>query len=177
MTTSPATDPADRTRVPDKTLWFYQGRVEETIYDLIVGEFYRQEDAGLISKAVLAKRLGRRPEQISRWLAAPSNLTLDTISDLLVGLRVSPILTIEGLPFVPSAQEAAPDSPHLIDDIAAVLAGSEHMSSDTQRRLNRTARTQPVRPEINESILVGLVSGQRQPASGRRPYATQHVPA
>ena len=116
MTISPATGShVDHTRVPDRTLWFYRGRLQHRIYDLIVEEFYRQEDLGEITKAAVARRLGRRPEQITRWLAAPSNWELDTISDLLVGLRVPPVLTIEGLPVAPGPQQAA-------DEIAAAGA-------------------------------------------------------
>lgn len=174
MTTSPASESrVDRTRVPDGTLWFYRGRVQDRLYDLIVQEFYRQEDAGEITKAALAQRLGRRPEQITRWLAAPSNLTLDTISDLLVGLRVPPVLTIEGLPFAPAvAQEPVDETQQVIDDIAAALAASQYLSTDTQLQLDRLAHKQPVRPEANESTLVGLLSGH----TGRQ-AARQHQSA
>jgi hypothetical protein len=38
------------------------------------------------NKAKLARRLDKRPEQITRWLSEPGNLTFDTLSDLLLGL-------------------------------------------------------------------------------------------
>lgn len=43
-----------------------------------------------VSRAELAKRLNKRPEQITRWLSSPCNLELDTLSDLALalGLRV-----------------------------------------------------------------------------------------
>lgn len=47
-------------------------------------ELYNSSD---LSKAELAKMLGKRPEQITRWLAGPGNLTIDTISDLIFALN------------------------------------------------------------------------------------------
>ncbi|MBW7922626.1 MAG: helix-turn-helix transcriptional regulator [Rubellimicrobium sp.] len=40
------------------------------------------KESGL-SKAEIAGMLGKKPEQITRWLAGPGNLTLDTLSDLI----------------------------------------------------------------------------------------------
>lgn len=36
-----------------------------------------------MSKADLARSLGKEPSQITRWLGSTGNLTLDTLSDLL----------------------------------------------------------------------------------------------
>ena len=50
-----------------------------------------------LSKADLARRLEKRPEQVTRWLSGPGNWELDTISDLLramdaeVDFRVVPL--------------------------------------------------------------------------------------
>ena len=40
-----------------------------------------------LSKAELAKMLDKKPEQITRWLAGPGNLKLDTLSDLIFALK------------------------------------------------------------------------------------------
>jgi hypothetical protein len=53
------------------------------VYDLVLSEF---ENSGL-TKAALARRLGKAPEAISRWLGVPGNWTLDTVSDLLFSIR------------------------------------------------------------------------------------------
>jgi plasmid maintenance system antidote protein VapI len=44
------------------------------------------EDSNL-SKADLAKMLGKKPEQVTRWLAGPANITLDTLSDLIFAMK------------------------------------------------------------------------------------------
>ena len=38
------------------------------------------------TRADLARRLGKRPEQVTRWLAGPGNLKIDTLSDLLLAM-------------------------------------------------------------------------------------------
>jgi hypothetical protein len=50
---------------------------------LVMREFKK---AG-ISRATLARRLGKRPEQVSRLLGGPGNWTLDTVSDLLFAIN------------------------------------------------------------------------------------------
>lgn len=44
------------------------------------------KESGL-SKAEVAKMVGKKPEQITRWLAGPGNLTLDTLSDLIFVMK------------------------------------------------------------------------------------------
>lgn len=39
-----------------------------------------------LTQAKLARRIGKTADVISRWLGAPSNMTIDTISDLLLGI-------------------------------------------------------------------------------------------
>lgn len=43
-----------------------------------------------ITKADIARKLDRRPEQITRWLSAPCNLEADTISDLALAFGHMP---------------------------------------------------------------------------------------
>ena len=43
-----------------------------------------------INKAELARRINKGPDQITRWLSGPGNLTLDTVSDLAAGMGCRP---------------------------------------------------------------------------------------
>jgi hypothetical protein len=47
------------------------------------------------AKADIARKLDRRPEQITRWLSAPCNLEIDTISDLALSLGLVPTISFE----------------------------------------------------------------------------------
>jgi transcriptional regulator with XRE-family HTH domain len=65
---------------------YFQRRLRGRLFDFIRDRFDSEEANGL-TQAKLARRIGKSPEVINRWLSAPSNLTLDTISDLMIGIR------------------------------------------------------------------------------------------
>jgi hypothetical protein len=66
---------------------YFQERLKGRIFSFIVGAFLKQQrDDPKITQAAIARRLERRPEQINRWLAGPSNMTLETISDLVLAI-------------------------------------------------------------------------------------------
>ncbi|MDR7127080.1 hypothetical protein J2X53_003928 [Pseudorhodobacter sp. 4114] len=50
---------------------------------MLLEEFEKCE----LTKSDLAKMLNKRPEQITRWLGGPGNLTLDTLSELVFAMR------------------------------------------------------------------------------------------
>jgi hypothetical protein len=86
MTTSQPTTtlskPSGENRIPDGTLAYFEARHRSRVYELVLKHFIR---SGL-TQAVLARRLGKRPEVINRLLGAPGNWTLDTVSDLLFAI-------------------------------------------------------------------------------------------
>ena len=72
-------------RIPAGKLAFFQARARNRLYDLVMDRFSEQESTGL-TRAELARRIGKKPEQITRLLGAPGNWTIDTASDLLLGM-------------------------------------------------------------------------------------------
>jgi hypothetical protein len=68
--------------IPVGSLGYFRARNRHRLYSLIIDEF---EQSG-ISQATLARRLRKSPEVICRWLGAPGNWRLDTISDLLFAI-------------------------------------------------------------------------------------------
>jgi len=64
---------------------YFQERLRGRIFEFILGKFLQEQKNGL-NQAKLARRIGKTPDVINRWLGAPSNLTVDTISDLLLGI-------------------------------------------------------------------------------------------
>src|SRR5262245_15732170 len=71
--------------IPPAKLAYFQERLRGRIFDFILGIFLEEQKNGL-TQAKLARRIGKKADVISRWLGTPSNLTVDTISDLLVGI-------------------------------------------------------------------------------------------
>lgn len=81
-------------RIPEGKLAYFRARLSNRLHELVLSAFLKLEQQQKISKASLAKRLGRKPEQISRWLGAPGNWTIETFSDLLLGMGVEPAFSI-----------------------------------------------------------------------------------
>jgi hypothetical protein len=71
--------------IPEAKRSYFQARLRNRLFNFILGKFVNEQANGL-TKAILARRIGKSPEVINRWLGAPSNLTLDTLSDLLLGI-------------------------------------------------------------------------------------------
>jgi hypothetical protein len=66
-------------------LGYFRERLRNRIHQFLLREFMARQQEGL-TQADVARILGRRPEQINRWLGTPGNCTLDTISDLLLAI-------------------------------------------------------------------------------------------
>jgi len=71
--------------IPESKRVYFQTRLRNRIFNFILGKFVVEQKNGL-TKALLARRIGKTPEVINRWLGSPSNLTTDSISDLLLGI-------------------------------------------------------------------------------------------
>jgi len=71
--------------IPESTRVYFQERFKNRLFDFLITTFLREEQNGL-TQAKLARRSGKSPEVINRWLSAPSNLTAESISDLLLGM-------------------------------------------------------------------------------------------
>jgi hypothetical protein len=75
----------DGPQIPLAKRAYFQERLRGRIFEFILGKFLQEQKTGL-NQAKLARRIGKTPDVINRWLGAPSNLTIDTISDLLLGI-------------------------------------------------------------------------------------------
>ena len=82
-------------RIPLGTLSYFRERFRDRLYDLVLSEFHRRAVERGMTKAEVARRIGRRPEQITRWFGAPGNWTLETVSDLLLAVaKAEPEVTL-----------------------------------------------------------------------------------
>jgi transcriptional regulator with XRE-family HTH domain len=71
--------PQGRAKISSAVLAYFRARTRMRLFNIVRRELIRSG----ITKAELAERLGKGPDQVSRWLAMPGNWTLDTVSDLL----------------------------------------------------------------------------------------------
>ena len=97
------TPPGDGQKTPFVTLAYFRQRQRDRLFDLVHAEFRK---SGL-TQAELARRMGRRPEVVSRMLGAPGNWRLDTVSDLLFAISGAEAAFTTRYPMAESASEAA----------------------------------------------------------------------
>ncbi|MGB3583234.1 MAG: helix-turn-helix transcriptional regulator [Roseiarcus sp.] len=75
-------EPTGDDRVATSDIAYFTARNRRKIYSAVIKEF---KSSG-ITQTQLAKRLGKRPDVICRWLSGPGNWGVDTVSALLFGI-------------------------------------------------------------------------------------------
>jgi hypothetical protein len=102
------------------------------------------------TKSDLARKIGRRPEQVTRWLAAPTNLESDTISDMALGMGYVPRLR-----FVPIQEMFSTGKPNWTNPVSEYVAKSNFVvaNSDSQTVLINPNRSQAYQPQSDSAAL------------------------
>ena len=94
--------PTGEERVSKRALGYVAQAAKDDLFDLVTRAYV---ESG-ISKATLAKRLGKDPAQITRLLGASGNWTLDTCAELLFAIRGSTLRFQEFWPLEGHASNA-----------------------------------------------------------------------
>jgi len=71
--------------ISEGTLAYLGQRTKNRLYNYVVKKFLEREKDGF-TRADLARKIGRRPEVITRWLGAPGNWRIETVAHLLAGI-------------------------------------------------------------------------------------------
>lgn len=71
-----------------RTRAYYRRRLQNKIHRLVRQAFKQQETETGLTQKTLAARIDSDKAQVNRWLGIPGNWTLNTISDLLLGMAV-----------------------------------------------------------------------------------------
>lgn len=82
------------TEIPHGMLAYFRARLSNRIHELVLSEFAAREREDTLTRSDLARKIRRKPEQITRWLGSSGNWTLDTISDLLLAMDLEPTLAV-----------------------------------------------------------------------------------
>lgn len=80
--TSILAEPIGEDPISQRTLGYVSEGARDDMFDLVLRNCV---ESG-ISKATLARRLGKDPAQVSRLLGAPGNWTIDTVAELLFAI-------------------------------------------------------------------------------------------
>lgn len=102
MTMSPKPDflseISEGIKIPEAKMAYFEQRALNGFYDYVMRRFAEEQKNSKLTKATLAKRIGRGPDQVNRMLASPGNWTIGTLARLLVGIAgEEPILTSKKL--------------------------------------------------------------------------------
>ena len=82
-------------RIPAHTLSYVGERARNRFYDFVLKRF---AESGM-SKADLARKIGKGPDRVNRLLGAPGNWTIETIAELLAGISGEEVVP-SALPFM-----------------------------------------------------------------------------
>jgi transcriptional regulator with XRE-family HTH domain len=80
----------------EREVSYYRQRFKNRVFASISAFFSEEFERTGLTRKEIALCLGRDPAQITRWLSEPTNLTLDTISDLLYAAKAemdTPVIT------------------------------------------------------------------------------------
>jgi len=83
--------------IPIGTLSYFRTQLRYQLHEVVLREFLLQEDKADLTQADLARRIHRKPSQVSKLLGAPGNWTFNTASDLLLGMKAQPLISVISL--------------------------------------------------------------------------------
>ena len=69
---------------------YFSQQFRGQVYYAIAKAFYEEVGAGNISQAILGRRLNKDRATVSKWFSGPRNLTLDTVSEMLLAMGAEP---------------------------------------------------------------------------------------
>ncbi|MEO8144957.1 MAG: hypothetical protein ABI654_12170 [Betaproteobacteria bacterium] len=90
--------------IPPTHFEYFQNRLKFRLYAMVQDAF----SASKMSKADLAKKLDVDPGLVTRWMNTPTNLELNSLSNLLLAIGCEPILDFQWIRdgAIPPTQEA-----------------------------------------------------------------------
>jgi transcriptional regulator with XRE-family HTH domain len=115
--------------IPQDTLVYFRERLRHRLHSAILDAFTQRAKERELKQKDLATRIHKSRVQINRWLSTASNLTLDSISDLMVGLGMD----FDTFPFTP-IEETLADKRH-----KKPIDRSTEVDSSTKTRLDSNA--------------------------------------
>lgn len=129
-------DNASDAEVPSGVRGYFSAHLRNKIHGLLLDELKRSE----VTNSLLSKRLKKDQAQISRLIGSPGNMTLDTISDLLLAISGATLdVTIEHPHLKGATNHRGPDwLPSYISNIVS-----------TSPAISKVPITQGAEPTIN----------------------------
>ena len=98
MSLSSVTSLEDK-RIPAFEIGYLKATAQDGAYESFLEAFLKEQSRDpAITKAFIARRSGKGPEQITRYLGSPGNWTLDTYAVLCAAIGYKPVFGVEKIP-------------------------------------------------------------------------------
>lgn len=157
-------------KIEPRKIFYYRSRFKNRVFGEFLSFFVKEAERTGVSKKDIADRLGRDPSQITRWLSNPSNLTLETISDLSLALNAEP----DPPKFIPFTERRKrnymhPWVAHVLGAVSTAKTGATEMSVS----LETSSKPQAIQTDIISSLT--KAEGQVIAADGGPVLTSGHV--
>jgi hypothetical protein len=165
----------ERRPIPEDTLVYFRERLRDRLHSAILAAFQKRATEGL-KQSDLADRINKQRAQITYWFSTPNNLTIDTISDLMVGLGMDfdafPFTPIEKTVAVAAKEEKRERREAEPPSLLSMLGTNTKLTLDDLTELNKTLKS------WMEETQSGSGSGSTasvpsSPSAGATPDATK----
>jgi transcriptional regulator with XRE-family HTH domain len=140
-----------------RTRQLYRRRLQNRVQRLIHRAFRDEQKKSGLTQKELAERIDKDKSKVNQWLSVSSNLTLETISDLLLGLGVD----LDNLSITPIA-----DLIHEADQKTA----NDKIHFDFDNVPNSLNNRPESKPPWVQAVLVAVMQGR--PSAARLPEPT-----
>jgi DNA-binding phage protein len=105
---------------------YFHGLSQDEAHELVMEIFLKMAQTDNITRAFLARRLGKSPEQITRWLSAPGNWTLDTFTNLLLAMGYRPTFGAERLSDMRQSNDHHPEAGRISRGVIDITLNNAH---------------------------------------------------
>lgn len=129
-----------------RDIYYFRKRLKNRIFSRLSAFFAEEAERTGITKRDLAARLNRNPSQITRWLSGPSNLTLDTLSDLLLAMdaEAEPPKFVRFADRVPANYGVGSNQAHPL--VSTIISGGATSASGTSTKAKGLTDVESLEP-------------------------------
>lgn len=118
---------------------YYRQRQKNIVFEKLASFFEGEAKRRGITKKDVAMALDKDPSQITRWLSSPSNITLDTISDMLLALDAIMDFEVQRFSDAPKQNYIHETVQKVLDATSTKLSGNPVTKTGSQSKLVETS--------------------------------------
>lgn len=123
--------------LPKRLRSYYQQRFQQQVFARIAKAFAERAETLDIKKSTIAALLDKDPGQVNRLLSHPTNLTLDTLSDIALALNFEPNVVLEDLEIDPRHNYCHPSYEFTTKLVKSKVASPSSKATNSFRILDK----------------------------------------